>query len=158
MMMGRRTSRKHVFDLLNDPESLKAAIDAHNQATEARLRSAEEYRKAKDEALTALAQLSQKQSEYNERESNLNSRHEALKELSGQLNAQIADYNFKHKEVDDLKTELQRQKADQHQILQRMTNDILAKDQDANQKHMHLEQQLMSVAQQRNELSKREAS
>ena len=38
-----------------------------------------------------------------------------------------------------------------------MTNEVLAKDQTANQKHLHLEQQLMSVAQRHEELSRREA-
>ena len=38
-----------------------------------------------------------------------------------------------------------------------MTNDVLAKDQEANQKQLHLEQQLMAAAQKHEEISRREA-
>src|SRR5258706_583631 len=157
-MMGSSRKRHDLLDFLSNPNKAKATIDAHRQATIEHSKAAEFHKKTKADALKVIEELTRKQVLHDEAEARLEARQKTLDDLSGKLNAQIADYNFKHKEVDDLKTELQRQKADQHHILQRMTNDILAKDQDANQKHMHLEQQLMSVAQQRNELSKREAS
>ncbi|SRR5258706_1418227 len=157
MMGGRSNSSKSIIDLLANSDALKAAIDSHNKATEARIKSAEDHRKAKEDASVILNQLKHKQNEHDERERQLVDRQQILDKLSGQLNDQIADYNFKHRNLEESKTELARQKSDQQHILQRMTNEVLAKDQAANQKHLHLEQQLMSVAQKHEELSRREA-
>ncbi len=156
-MMGSGRKKHDLLDFLSDPQKSKAIIAQHKQAVDAHARAADDYKQNKADALKVIEELIRKQASHDETEARLEARQKTLDDLSGKLNAQIADYNFKHKEVDDLKTELQRQKADQHQILQRMTNDVLAKDQEANQKHMHLEQQLMSVAQKHDEISRREA-
>jgi len=156
-MMGSSRKRHDLLDFLSNPNKAKATIDAHRQATIEHSKAAEFHKKTKADALKVIEELTRKQVLHDEAEARLEARQKTLDDLSGKLNAQIADYNFKHKEVDDLKTELQRQKADQHQILQRMTNDVLAKDQDANQKQLHLEQQLMSAAQKHDEISRREA-
>src|SRR6266853_5882000 len=159
MMLGGAGGRnKNIIDLLANSEALRASIDAHTKATEARLRSSEEHRKAKSEAEEIIRQLDHKVSSDNVRQQALDARQKVLDDLSGKLNDQIADYNFKHRNLEDSKAELARQKSDQQQILQRMTNDILAKDQTANQKHLHLEQQLMEAAKRHHDLSIKETS
>jgi len=156
-MMGGSRKQRGLLDLLNNPDALKSTLANHKQAVDAHARAAEDYRKKKADALKVIEELTKKQALHDETEARLEARQKTLDDLSGKLNAQIADYNFKHKEVDDFKAELERQKVDQHQILQRMTNDVLAKDQEANQKQLHLEQQLMSAAQKHEEISRRES-
>ncbi len=156
-MLGGNNRNKSIIDLLANSDALKAAIDSHNKATEARLKSAEDHRRAKEAASATLNQLKQRQVEHDERERQLDARQKTLDHFSGQLNDQLADCNSRGRDLQVLKSELERQKVDQQHILQRMTNEVLAKDQTANQKHLHLEQQLMSVAQRHEELSRREA-
>src|SRR5882672_3853445 len=125
MMLGGAGGRnKSIIDLLANSDALKASIDAHSKATEARIKSAEDHRRARDDAIVILNQLKQKQAEHNERESKLDAKQLTLDDLSGKLNSQIADYNFKHRDLEDAKAELARQKSDQQQILQRMTNEV----------------------------------
>jgi len=157
MLGGAGGRNKSIIDLLANSDALKASIDAHSKATEARIKSAEDHRKAKEDAVATLNKLKQKQAEHDERERQLDVRHKALNDLSGQLNSQIADYNFKHRDLEDAKVVLENKRMDQQRILKQMTDDVLAKDQAANQKLHDLEQKLLEAAKQRKDIQDREA-
>lgn len=143
MMLGGNTGRRNVLNLLADPEALKASIDAHNKASEARLKSAEEYKKAKDEAQESIKHLDLKLAAHSDYERQLDARQKALDDLSGKLNDQISDYNKKSKELDEAVSRLD---AEQRAHLQNIQ-----------QTRLHITQKEMQLTQQANELNERSA-
>lgn len=85
MMSGRRRS---VIDLLSDPAKLQAQIKAYDQAAEARVRASEDYQKKKEDALSAISDLQQKQNEHDNRKQELDAVHIQLSTWKNRLHTQ----------------------------------------------------------------------
>ncbi len=157
-MMGGTGRSKNIIDLLADSEALKAAIDSHNKATEARLKSAEDHRKSKAEALETLEQLRKKKVEHDVRNAGLDQVKQHLDSVAASLNYRETELNQRHEELTQAQAKLQHQNIEQQQILKKMTDDVLAKDERANQKHKDLDQKLLAADKLGEELRQREIS
>jgi hypothetical protein len=143
--LGGGGSRRgnNVLELLADSNALKSAIEAHNQATEARNKSAEEYKKAKADALEAIDKLNQKQGAYDLREQELNARKKSLDDYNNELDKQFIDHKAKVSEFEAAKSKLEKDKEDHLQSIQ--------------QTKLYLNQKDMQIAKRDNDLGVRES-
>lgn len=155
--LGGSRRGKNSFDIINDPDALKASIEAHNKSIEARNKSADEHKQARAEALDALEKLKQKQTLNDEREHTLDLRDKICADLGSRLNSQIADYEWKQRQLDESKAEHEKRIKENELLFQRMTHDILAKDEAAEQRRKDLDQKYLEVSKKNQELSRREA-
>jgi hypothetical protein len=151
---GRRS--RDVLDFLADPEKAKAAVDAHRAAADAHTKAADDYKQKRLAALEVLAQLRQKQTEHDERERQLNARHNALDDLNGELNAQIAAYNAKDKELDIEKETFHREQAEFQQMTVQSNQNWTLKMTNADRRHQELDLREAKIEERNNVVAARE--
>lgn len=129
MMLGGGGKNKHPLELLADPERFKAHVEQLNAANEARNISAENYRKAKAEALAAIDQSEEIRLIHEERERQLNVKNDEVEGLKSYFNTQIANYNQKLAEFSREKADFEVERAKFQESIAKTANEHAARDQ-----------------------------
>jgi len=154
---GASKPRKNILDLI-DSGQFESHLKAMNSATEARNKSAEDFRKAKADAEDAIHRLNLRRTEHSQKQDELAERGRRLDELSSDLNARLTQYEQDKAEFEFAKQEFETTKQEHQRVFKASMDVVASKDHEAKQKLSQGEQRLMSATQYEQELDKRESS
>lgn len=157
MMGGASVQSQTLLDLVSHPEQLRAHIDELHQANLARVKSAEEHRKAKAEAEETMAHLQTMKSVHESRELAIAAAKADVEAQSHQLTVEIANVRQKQQEYEQLKQALEDEKVSHQQNVSQFNQQVQAQQQSLAQQEHALLATTKSAAQRHNELNTRES-